>query len=127
LTYILEQEEIPYASHMVSKVLGAGKCDKVNNCKAHRSKHEANKIRLCEKVNTTLCRANKTKNEANKSRLCEKVNTTLCKAHKMKHEAKQGHTVCERRTTTLCRKETRAGCVWNFADPQTLIQNPFLL
>jgi hypothetical protein len=50
--YILEQEEIPYASHMVIKVLGAGECDKVNNCKAHRLKHEVNKIRLCEKVNT---------------------------------------------------------------------------
>jgi hypothetical protein len=37
---------------MVIKVLGAGESDKVNNCKAHRLKHEANKIRLCEKVNT---------------------------------------------------------------------------
>lgn len=96
LSYILEQEEIPYASHMVIKVLGAGECDKVKNCKAHILKHEANKIRLCEKVNTTLCKANKMKNEANKSRLCEKVNTTLSKAHKVKHEAKQGQTVRER-------------------------------
>jgi hypothetical protein len=78
---------------MVIKVLGAGESDKVNNCKAHRLKHKANKIRLCEKVNTTLCKANKMKNEANKSRLCEKVNTTLYKTHKMKHEAKQGQTV----------------------------------
>jgi len=77
---------------MVIKVLGAGESDKVNNCKAHRLKHEANKIRLCEKVNT-LCKANKMKNEANMSRLCEKVNTTLYKTHKMKHEAKQGQTV----------------------------------
>jgi hypothetical protein len=31
LSYMLEQEEIPYASHMVIKVVGTGECDKVNN------------------------------------------------------------------------------------------------